>query len=36
MHDLKNNYNKEEEQLLCPICEIEEDARAYVLKCGRD
>ena len=36
MHDLKNNYKKEEEQLLCPICEIEEDARAYVLKCGRD
>ena len=36
MHDLKNNYNKEEEQLLCPICEIEEDARAYVLKSGRD
>ena len=33
---MKKNYKKEEEQSLCPLCEIEEDTTEHVLKCGRD
>ena len=36
MWDLKKNYKKEEEQPLCPLCEIEEDTTENVLRCGRD
>ena len=36
MWDLKNNFKKEEEQPLCPLCEIEEDATEHVLQCGGD
>ena len=36
MWDLKNNYKKQEEQPLCPLCEIEADRTEYVLRCGRD
>ena len=36
MQDLRNSYKKEEEQLLCPLCETEEDGTANVLKCGWD
>ena len=36
MWDLKKNYKKEEEQPLCPLCEIEEDTTEHVLKRGRD
>ena len=36
MQDLRNSYQKEEEQLLCPLCETEEDGTANVLKCGWD
>ena len=36
MWDLKKNYKKEEEQPLCPLCEIEEYTTEIVLKCGRD
>ena len=30
MWDLKKNYKKEEEQPLCPLCEIEEDTTEHV------
>ena len=33
---LKKNYKKEEEQPLCPLCEIEEDKTEHVLRYGRD
>ena len=36
MWDLKKNYKKEEEQPLCPLCEIEEDTTEHVLRYGRD
>ena len=36
MQDLKNNYKKEEEQPLCPLCEIEKDTTEHALRCGRD
>ena len=36
MWDLKKNYKKEKEQLLCPLCEKGEDTAEHVLKCGRD
>ena len=36
MWDLNRNYKKEEEQSLCPLCEIENDTIEHVLKCGRD
>ena len=36
MWDLKKNYKSEEEQSLCPLCEIEEDTTEHVLRCGRD
>ena len=36
MWDLKKNYKKEGEQLLCPLYEIEEDTTEHVLRCGRD
>ena len=36
MWDLKKNYKKEEEQTLCPLCEVEEDTTEHVLRCGRD
>ena len=35
MWDLKKNYKKEEEQSLCPLCEIEEDTTKHLIKCGR-
>ena len=36
MWDLRNNYKKEDEQALCPLCELENDTTEHVLKCRRD
>ena len=36
MWGLKKEYKKEDEQPLCPLCEIEDDTTEHVLKYGRD
>ena len=36
MWDLKKNYKKEEEEVLCPLCEADGDTTEHELKYGRD
>ena len=36
MWEVQMNYKKEEESVLCPLCERKEDTTEHVIECGRE